>query len=69
MSGGWPTRDAWYDLDGEYPDLNAAYIAAYARLHELDASQLGAGGQGGIQDQVWIICSDGSRIRVNAELV
>ncbi len=55
----------WYPLDGIYLSERAALRAAHKRLEELERSQPSAtsGGQEGIQDQVYIVCPDGTMFR------
>lgn len=48
----------------EHTDYPAALQAARDRLGELNKSQPGAGGQGGIQDRVYVLHPDGRRERV-----
>lgn len=55
-----------YPLDGTYPDQAAAEKAARDRLAELERTQPSAssGGQGGIQDWVYVVRPDGTRYRI-----
>jgi hypothetical protein len=52
-----------YALGGNYASGAAAEIAAWKRLRELEITQphVNSGGQGGIQDRVYIICPDGTK--------
>jgi hypothetical protein len=57
----------WYLIEGEYPTDIAAITAALDQLDQVEALQptASSGGQyGGIQDQIWVICPDGSQFRV-----
>lgn len=56
--------DADYYPLGEHADLDSALAAAHERLGELDRLQPDAGGQGGIQDRVYVVHPDGHRQRV-----
>ncbi len=58
--------EEYYPLDGEYPDEASAEKAAQARLEELEKSQPStqSGGQGGIQDRVYVVKPNGARYRV-----
>jgi hypothetical protein len=55
-----------YGLDGEYRDQEAAELAGQERLAELERTQPSAssGGQGGIQDRVYVVRPDGSTYRL-----
>ncbi len=57
--------DAFYTLEGEYTNEAAAKKAARSRLKELERTQPShqSGGQGGIQDQVYIVRPDGTKYR------
>jgi hypothetical protein len=59
--------DGFYPLDGKYDDELAAQAAARSRMAELEKTQpsSSSGGQGGIQDQVFIVRPDGSKYRFN----
>lgn len=55
-----------YLLPGEYDTEDDAVAAAFQRLDDLEASQPSemSGGQGGIQDRVYVIRPDGTSFRV-----
>lgn len=57
--------DAYYPLEGEFDDEQAVQAAARDRLAELEKTQPSSdsGGQGGIQDQVFVVRPDGSKYR------
>lgn len=56
--------DADYYLISEHESYPAAREAARRVLQELDRSQPCAGGQGGIQDRVYLVGPDGAREQV-----
>lgn len=58
------TKDDW--LKDSYPDEGEARAAAQRRLRELERTQpsSSSGGQGGIQDHVYIVHPDGREERV-----
>lgn len=69
FAAGNPQEDnPYYPLEGKYYTLKAAQGAARKRLVHLEETQPteSSGGQGinGIQDQVYIIYPDGSRVRI-----
>lgn len=55
-----------YPLPGEYDTEDAAMTAAKKRLEYLERTQPSesSGGQGGVQDQVYLIRPDGTKFRV-----
>jgi len=55
-----------YPLPGEYETEDEAIAAAHERLEHLETTQPSrtSGGQGGIQDRVYVIRPDGTRFRV-----
>ncbi len=57
--------DAYYPLEGKFDGESAAQAAARCRLANLEKTQPkeSSGGQGGIQDHVYIVKPDGSRYR------
>lgn len=58
---------AYYSLDGEYDDEQAALVEARKRLDDLERTQPSVtsdGQYGGIQDRVFVERPDGSRFRV-----
>lgn len=64
---GYDTFDGhFYALGGDFPDEYSAVESARDRLKELEREQpsLHSGGQGGIQDQVFVVRPDGTRFRV-----
>ncbi len=56
----------WYPLPGVFLSESAAIRAAHRRLKQLEKTQPSSisGGQDGIQDQVYLVCPDGSLKRV-----
>jgi hypothetical protein len=62
---GWDTFSGHaYPLAGRYWSEAGAERGARRQLKKLDKSQPHAGGQGGIQDQVFIVAPDGIKRRV-----
>jgi hypothetical protein len=72
-----PSADVWkvegmdgFDDDADYyplsehPTAPQAFTAARERLAELNVSQPSAGGQGGIQDRVYVVHPGGRRERI-----
>ena len=57
--------DAYYPLKGKYDNKLAAQVAARNQLAELEKIQprKSSGGQGGIQDAVFIVRPNGSKYR------
>lgn len=66
-----PFAGEWYPLPGIFLSEEAAIRAARRHLRRLEKMQPSAvsGGQQGIQDQVYLICPDGTlrRIRLTNE--
>ncbi len=56
----------WYPLPGIFLSESAAIRAARRRLKQLEKAQPSSvsGGQDGIQDQVHLVCPDGSLKRI-----
>ncbi len=56
----------WYPLPGIFLGEKAALRAARRRLQQLEKTQPSSvsGGQDGIQDQVYLLCPDGSLKRI-----
>ncbi len=56
----------WYPLPGIFLSKGAAIRAAHKRLKQLEKAQPSkiSGGQDGIQDQVYLVCPDGSLERI-----
>lgn len=64
---GWDTfaRHA-YPIKGSYPDRESAIRAARRELARIEKMQPTgtSGGQGGIQDQVYVVSPDGEKTRI-----
>lgn len=64
---GWDSFSAHaYPIPGRFRTRASAYSAALRELRKIEMLQptASSGGQGGIQDQVFIVAPDGSRERV-----
>jgi hypothetical protein len=66
LKGYDPFSSDYYDLGGEYSTYLEAENAARVELQELELSQPSeqSGGQGGIQDRVYIVLPNGHLERV-----